>query len=323
MDRPLLEVENLKTYFFTKRGVVKAVDDISFSLDEKETIGLVGESGCGKTITALSLLRLVPEPAGRIVGGKIFLEGEDLLLKSEAEMRRIRGRKISIILQDPLTSLNPVYTIADQVGEVIRLHQHVKGRIVLERVIDTLKRVRIPAAADRVREYPHQMSGGMRQRVAGGIAISCYPSLLIADEPTTSLDVTTQAAYLRLLKGVQEETKAAMIFITHDLGIVARTCDRVCVMYMGRLVETGKVRDIWNSPRHPYTMALMKSIPHLEEKVERLYSIQGQIPSHFDMPSGCVFSPRCEIAYERCRQEFPSPVSVGDGHIVSCWRVQE
>ncbi len=323
MGKPLLEIKNLKTYFFTRRGLVKAVDDVSFSVAEKETIGLVGESGCGKTITALSVLRLVPEPAGRIVGGKILLDGEDLLQKSEAEMRKIRGSKVAIILQDPLTSLNPVYTIGDQVGEVIRLHQHIQGKAVLEKVIDTLKRVRIPAAAERVRDYPHQMSGGMRQRVAGGIAISCYPSVLIADEPTTSLDVTTQAAYLRLLEQIQEETKAAMIFITHDLGIVAKTCDKVCVMYMGRLVETGKVREIWNNPRHPYTIALMKSIPHLEEKVERLYSIQGQIPSHFDMPSGCVFNPRCDIADDRCRQEYPTSIDLGDGHIVSCWRVQE
>jgi oligopeptide/dipeptide ABC transporter ATP-binding protein len=265
----------------------------------------------------------VPEPAGRIVGGEILLEGENLLQKSEAEMRKIRGSKISMILQDPLTSLNPAYTIGDQVAEVIKLHQNVKGKAVLEKVIDALKRVRIPAAADRVRDYPHQMSGGMRQRVAGGIAISCYPSLLIADEPTTSLDVTTQAAYLRLLSQVQEETKAAMIFITHDLGIVAKSCDKVCVMYMGRLVETGKVREIWNNPRHPYSIALLKSIPRLEEKVKRLYSISGQIPSHFDIPSGCVFHPRCEIADEQCKGEFPPPVSVGEEHVVRCWRVQE
>ena len=323
MARALLEIENLKTYFFVKRGVVKAVDDVSFSVGEKETIGLVGESGCGKTMTVLSVLRLVPQPAGRIVGGKIFLDGEDLVQKSEAEMRKIRGRKVAIILQDPMTSLNPAYTIGNQVGEVIRLHQKVRGKAVLEKVIDVLKRVRIPAAAERVRDYPHQMSGGMRQRVVGGMAISCYPRLLIADEPTTSLDVTTQAAYLRLLKAIQEETKAAMIFITHDLGIVAKTCDKVCVMYMGKLVEKAAVREVWNNPRHPYTVALMKSIPHLEDKVDRLYSISGRIPSHFGLPEGCVFAPRCELADERCRQEYPPPVSVGDGHIVSCWRAQE
>jgi oligopeptide/dipeptide ABC transporter ATP-binding protein len=324
MDRPLLEVENLQTYFFTKRGLVKAVDDVTFSINERESMGIVGESGCGKTITCLSILRLVPEPAGKIVGGKIFLKGENLLEKSEAEMRKIRGSRISMILQDPLTSLNPAYTIGDQVSEVIKLHQNVKGKAaVLEKVIDSLKRVRIPAAAERVGDYPHQMSGGMRQRVAGGIAISCYPSLLIADEPTTSLDVTTQAAYLRLLKQVQEETKAAMIFITHDLGIVARSCDKVCVMYMGRLVETGKVREVWNNPRHPYSIALLKSIPHLEEKVSRLYSIEGAIPSHFDIPSGCVFHPRCEVADEHCKQEFPPPVTLAEGHVVRCWRVQE
>jgi len=323
MGRRLLEVQDLKTYFFTKRGVVKAVDGVSFSLDEQQAVGLVGESGCGKSITGLSILRLEPKPAGKIVGGKVLFEGEDLLQKSQAEMRRIRGRKISIIMQDPNISLNPAYTIGNQISEVIRLHQKIRGRAVLEEVIDSLKRVRIPAAETRVNDYPHQMSGGMRQRVSGAMALSCHPSLLIADEPTTALDVTTQAQYLELLKVVQQETKVAMIFITHDLGIVASMCDKICVMYMGKVVESGEVNDIWNNPRHPYTIALMKSIPQSDRKVERLYSVAGMVPSHFDLPQGCTFHPRCDRAINHCRQEYPHEVDLGSGHFVSCWTVQE
>jgi ABC-type dipeptide/oligopeptide/nickel transport system ATPase component len=260
MGSHLLEVDELKTYLFTKRGVIKAVDGVSFTVDTGETLGIVGESACGKSITCMSILRLEPKPAGRIVGGKILLEGEDLLKKSKEEMRKIRGKKISIILQDPNTSLNPAYTVGNQIGEVIRLHQKLRGKNVLEKVIDSLKRCRIPAASSRVSNYPHMMSGGMRQRVAGSIAISCYPSLLIADEPTTALDVTTQAQYLRLLKIVQEETRSAMIFITHDLGIVAKICDKVAVMYMGKIVENGPVKEIWDNPCHPYTIALLKAV---------------------------------------------------------------
>jgi oligopeptide/dipeptide ABC transporter ATP-binding protein len=323
MDRHLLEVHDLKTYLFTKRGVIKAVDGASFSVDAGETLGIVGESACGKTITCMSILRLEPKPAGRIVGGKILLEGEDLLKKSKAEMRKIRGKKISIILQDPNTSLNPAYTVGNQIGEVIRLHQKQKGKAVLEKIIDALKRCRIPAPASRVGNYPHMMSGGMRQRVAGAIAISCYPSLLIADEPTTALDVTTQAQYLRLLKIVQEEIQSAMIFITHDLGIVAKICDQVAVMYMGKIVEKGAVREIWNNPCHPYTIALMKSIPHLDRKIKKLYSIRGAVPSHFDLPRGCSFHPRCEWKIERCMEESPPAISVGDGHTARCWCVEE
>jgi oligopeptide/dipeptide ABC transporter ATP-binding protein len=271
----------------------------------------------------MSILRLEPKPAGRIVGGKILLEGEDLLKKSKEEMRKIRGKKISIILQDPNTSLNPAYTVGNQIGEVIRLHQKLRGKNVLEKVIDSLKRCRIPAASSRVSNYPHMMSGGMRQRVAGSIAISCYPSLLIADEPTTALDVTTQAQYLRLLKIVQEETRSAMIFITHDLGIVAKICDKVAVMYMGKIVENGPVKEIWDNPCHPYTIALLKSIPHLDRKVKKLYSIKGAVPSHFDLPRGCAFHPRCEWRIERCMKEPPTAVSVGDGHTARCWGVEE
>jgi oligopeptide/dipeptide ABC transporter ATP-binding protein len=321
MGAPLLKVENLRTHFFTKRGVIKAVDGVSFSVKERQTMGLVGESACGKSVTCMSILRLEPKPAGRIMGGRVLFNDEDLVLKSSAEMRKIRGRKISIILQDPNTSLNPAYTIGNQVGEVIRLHQQIRGKSVIERVIDALKRCRIPSPDMRVHDYPHMMSGGMRQRVAGAIAISCNPSILIADEPTTALDVTTQAQYLRLLKQVQEETGAAMIFVTHDLGIVARICDTVAVMYMGKIVEKGTVRDIWNKPCHPYTIALMKSIPVLNRKVKRLSAIEGRVPSHFDLPQGCSFAPRCKKAKDRCFEEAPHEEPVSENHSVRCWYV--
>jgi oligopeptide/dipeptide ABC transporter ATP-binding protein len=323
MAKLLLKVEDLRTHFFTSRGVVKAVDGVSFSLDEQQTLGLVGESGCGKTVTGLSILRLEPKPAGKIVGGRILFEGKDLLQLSESEMRKIRGRKISIIMQDPNTSLNPAYTVGNQIGEVIRLHRKLKGRAVLEQVIDSLKRVQIPAAESRVRYYPHQLSGGMKQRVVGAMAISCLPSLIIADEPTTALDVTTQVQYLDLLSKVQEETKVAMIFITHDLGIVASMCHRVCVMYIGKIVESGEVNDIWNNPCHPYTRALIDSIPQLDRKVERLGSIRGRVPSSFDLPSGCTFHPRCDQAVDQCRQEYPPVINIHGEHFASCWRAQD
>jgi oligopeptide/dipeptide ABC transporter ATP-binding protein len=324
MDSRILEVKDLKTYFSLKRGIVKAVDGVSFSLDKGQSIGLVGESGCGKTITAMSIMRLEPKPAGKIVGGEIIFEGEDLVKKSEAQMRKIRGRKISIIMQDPMTSLNPAYTIGNQIAEAVKLHTEIKGRhAVRDRVIEVLEQVRIPAASSRINDFPHQMSGGMRQRVVGAMAIACRPSLLIADEPTTSLDVTTQAQYLRLLKQIQQETGVSMIFITHDLGIVLKMCDSVCVMYMGKVIEAAKVRELWNNPRHPYTIALMKSVPKIETKVGVLYSIEGMVPSLLDMPKGCSFHPRCEKATERCRQEYPPQEKIGDEHFVSCWTAQE
>lgn len=319
MRQNLLEVQNLRTYFFTRRGVVKAVDGVSFSVREGETLGLVGESGCGKSITCFSLLRLVPEPAGKIVGGRILLEGEDILLKSGAEMRRIRGKKISIIFQDPLTSLNPAYSVGDQVGEAIAIHQKAKGRTLVQRVIEALRLVQIPAAEVRLHDYPHQLSGGMRQRVAGAIALSCQPCLLIADEPTTCLDLTIQAQYLKLLKELQQESKAAMIFVTHDFGIVARMCDRVAVMYAGKIVETAATRELFNNPRHPYTIALMGCLPRLEVEQERLVTIGGQPPHLIDLPKGCSFAPRCPRSKEICWQQYPDEVPAGDGHFVSCW----
>ncbi|HSX78976.1 MAG TPA: ABC transporter ATP-binding protein, partial [Candidatus Saccharimonadia bacterium] len=261
---PLLIVEDLQTYFYTRRGVVKAVDGVSFTLNAGETLALVGESGSGKSVTCLSLVRLVPEPAGRIVGGKVLFGGEDLLRKSPTEMRRVRGKHIAMVLQDPMTSLNPALTIGVQVAEVVRLHQGVRGATLRARVLEALTRLRIPGAAARLRHYPHQLSGGTRQRVSSAIATSCVPRLLIADEPTTSLDVTIQAQYLDLLKEVQEQTGVAIILVTHDFGIVAANADRVAVMYAGRIVEMGSTLQVFDVPSHPYTQALLRCLPGVE-----------------------------------------------------------
>jgi oligopeptide/dipeptide ABC transporter ATP-binding protein len=322
-DATLLDVEYLKTYFFTRRGIVKAVDGVSFSLKRNETLGLVGESGCGKTITVLSILRLVPQPAARIVGGKIIFDGEDLLSKSEREMRAYRGKRLSMILQDPMTSLNPVFTIGNQIAEAIIINQKVHGPSLWEKVKEMLNLVRIPAPEVRMHSYPHQMSGGMRQRVVGAIALSCQPHLLIADEPTTSLDVTIQSQYLRLLKEIQQRFQVSMIFITHDLGIVAQMCDRVAVMYAGKIVESAEVRELFNSPAHPYTVSLMKSLPKLETRVRRLFAIGGQPPSLLNLPEGCSFSPRCPQRDERCERQYPPQATIAEGHTASCWRLRE
>jgi oligopeptide/dipeptide ABC transporter ATP-binding protein len=318
----ILEVDDLHTYCFTRFGVVKAVDGVSFSLREGEALGIVGESGCGKTMTALSLLKLLPRPVARIVKGSITLHGDNLVEKSEKEMRAIRGRRISMILQDPQTSLNPVFSIGNQLIEAIQIHHDDRRKSLVRRAIDGLKQVRVAAPERRVDDYPHQMSGGMKQRVVGAIAISCEPKVIIADEPTTSLDVTIQAQYLRLLREIQEQTNLALIFITHDFGIVAKMCDRVMVMYAGRVVESGPVREIFNRPSHPYTQALLSSVPTMEDDVERLYSIGGQPPALWDLPTGCRFAARCEYADDRCRQEYPPAVRVAEGHTASCWRVK-
>ncbi|MBI2090880.1 MAG: ABC transporter ATP-binding protein [Deltaproteobacteria bacterium] len=321
MTQPLLQVENLRTYFLSRWGTVKAVDGVSFSVHPGETLGLVGESGCGKSVTCLSILRLVPQPAGKIVGGRVLWEGEDLLKKSEVEMRRIRGGCISMILQDPMTSLNPVFSIGDQVAEGIAIHRRLKGKTLWQKTAEVLGLVRISSAKARLRDYPHQFSGGMRQRVVGAISLACEPRLLIADEPTTSLDVTIQLQYLNLLKEIQRRSGVAMIFVTHDFGIVAKTCDRVAVMYAGRIVEIASVRDLFSRPAHPYTRALLDSIPNLEEQVDRLYSIEGQPPALHSLPPGCAFAPRCPYATRRCDHEYPPEVSLNSGHMALCWRV--
>jgi oligopeptide/dipeptide ABC transporter ATP-binding protein len=318
----LLDVRDLHTYLHTRWGVVKAVDGVSFSVREGETLGLVGESGSGKTMTALSVLRLVPQPAGRIVKGQILLEGEDLVTKSESQMRKVRGHRISMILQDPQTSLNPVFTAGDQLVEALRV-QHAEGRANLwQRAEDALRRVRVAAPEQRMRDYPHQMSGGMKQRVVGAIALAGEPRVLIADEPTTALDATIQLQYLTLLKDIQSRTRLAMLFITHDFGIVARMCDRVAVMYAGRIVESGPVRALFRTPRHPYTEALMASVPRMDANVGRLPSIEGQPPALHRLPAGCRFAARCRYAEDRCRREYPPTFPVGPAHEAACWRAE-
>ena len=322
-SKVILEVEDLHTYFFNRDSTVKAVDGVSFYLREGETLGIVGESGCGKTMTALSLLRLVPPPAGKIIQGQIRLNGEDILQKSDDEMRQIRGRQISMILQDPQTSLNPVFTIGNQLMEALGMARREGRKNMVTRAVDALRGVNVAAPERRLEDFPHQMSGGMKQRVVGAIALSCEPGVIIADEPTTALDVTIQLQYLRLLKEIQAETGLAIIFITHDFGVVARMCDRVAVMYAGRVVENGPVRDIFNSPSHPYTRALIDSVPKLEERTERLYSIEGQPPLLSNLPEGCRFAERCEFARERCLGEYPLSYTIREGHTADCWRLDE
>ena len=319
----ILEVEDLHTYFFNRGSTVKAVDGVSFFLRQGETLGIVGESGCGKTMTALSLLRLVPQPAGKIVSGAIRLNGDDLLQKSDDEMRQIRGRQISMILQDPQTSLNPVFTIGNQLMEALGMARKEARKNMLTRAVDALRNVNVAAPERRLEDFPHQMSGGMKQRVVGAIALSCEPGVIIADEPTTALDVTIQLQYLRLLKDIQAETGLAIIFITHDFGVVARMCDRVAVMYAGRVVENGPVREIFNEPSHPYTRALIDSVPKLEERTERLYSIEGQPPLLSNLPEGCRFADRCEFVRDRCLAEYPNSYTVSEGHTADCWRMDE
>ena len=320
MAQPVLELKQLQTYFFSAQGtrIVKAVDGVSFTLNEGETLGIVGESGSGKTVTSMSILRLLPA-AARIVGGEILFQGENLLTKSEGEMRQLRGSQLTMILQDPMMSLNPLFTIGEQIAEPLRVHRRMGGSRLLERIKDLLRGVRIPSPEVRLREYPHQMSGGMRQRIVGAIGISCEPRLLIADEPTTSLDVTIQAQYLNLLKDIQKQSRLAMIFITHNIGIVAKMYDDVGVMYAGKLVERAQVRAIFNHPAHPYTEALLHAVPSLTERSERLWSIEGQPPDLANPPAGCPFNPRCPKAEDRCRREVPPEFQVGENHYTRCW----
>ena len=318
MSETVLRVEDLRTHFFTRSGVVKAVDGVSFSVRRGETLGIVGESGSGKSVTALSILRMVAAPAGKIVGGRILLRGDDLLAKSEKEMVRIRGARISMILQDPMTSLDPLFTIGDQLAEPIRIHQKDQATHVMVRVREMLRLVKIPSPETRVNDYPHQMSGGMRQRIVGAIALACQPELLIADEPTTSLDVTIQAQFIALLRELQQTLGLAMIIITHDFGIVAKICHRVAVMYAGRIVETANVATLLKRPAHPYTIALLKALPRLGVEVERLDTIGGQPPDLRHLPKGCSFAPRCSRVMDICRVEYPPQRELGDAHSSCC-----
>jgi oligopeptide/dipeptide ABC transporter ATP-binding protein len=319
-SRPLLELQNLSTHYVSAQGtrVVRAVDEVSLRINAGETLGIVGESGSGKSTLALTILRILP-PAARIVSGRMLFEGEDLLLKSDEEMRRVRGKRIAMILQDPMASLNPLFTIGDQVAETLRVHEGVSRASAWNRARELLKAVRIPSPETRVTQYPHEMSGGMRQRIVGAIGISCEPRLLIADEPTTSLDLTIQAQYLALLRDLQREHGLALIFITHNLGIVAKMCNQLAVMYAGRVVESGPVSQIFNNPTHPYTEALLSSIPRMSDNRQRLTAIDGQPPDLSALPPGCSFAPRCPQVFDRCRGQAPPAFSTTLGRNARCW----
>jgi len=320
-DNLLLKIRNLQTYFYTDDGVAKAVDGVDLELVEGGTLGVVGESGCGKSVTALSIMRLIPDPPGKIIQGKILFNRKDLLALSEAEMRKIRGRSISMIFQEPMTSLNPVFQIGDQISEVLTLHEGLSKKEAWNRSIEMLKMVGIPAAERRVTEYPHQLSGGMRQRAMIAMALACSPKLMIADEPTTALDVTIQAQILELINRLQREKAMSVILITHNLGVIAETAQMVAVMYAGRVVEYTDVRTLFATPQHPYTQGLLKSIPRLDQdhaKKAKLEAIPGLVPSLLDLPPGCKFSNRCKYVFEKCNQEPPLE-EVSSGHFVRCW----
>jgi peptide/nickel transport system ATP-binding protein len=323
----VLDVKNLQTVFFTNSGLFRAVDDVSFSVRRGETLAIVGESGCGKSVSALSIMRLVPDPPGRIVGGSVKLEGTDLLGLDEAQMRQVRGNRISMIFQEPMTSLNPVMRIGDQITEAVRLHRDMTRRQAWEQAVEMLRLVRIPEPARRALEYPHQLSGGMRQRAMIAMALACRPALLIADEPTTALDVTIQAQILALVLDLQQELGMGLILITHDLGVVAQTAQRVIVMYAGRKVEEADVETLFADPRHPYTRGLMASIPAVpsfQGKADaRLTEIPGTVPSLISLPEGCAFAPRCSLAIARCREAYPPLQDWGGGHWAACWRAAE
>ena len=327
--KTVLEVEGLKTYFFVRQGVVKAVDDMSFTLDAGEKLAIVGESGCGKSMTALSILRLVPDPPGRIVAGSVRLDGRDLLTLPDADMRHVRGNQISMIFQEPMTSLNPVWSIGRQISEAVMLHQNVSRHDAFDKAVDMLKLVKIPEPARRAREYPHQLSGGMRQRAMTAMALACNPHVLLADEPTTALDVTIQAQILDLILELQERLGTAVVLITHDLGVVAETAQRVIVMYGGKKVEEASVEDIFESPLHPYTQGLLAAVPHLaamsgiEPGHNRLKEIPGIVPALVNLPKGCTFAPRCPHASDMCRNEFPPYEMRRPGHGVACWHADK
>jgi peptide/nickel transport system ATP-binding protein len=323
----VLDVKGLQTVFFTNSGLFRAVDNLSFHVSRGETLAIVGESGCGKSVSALSIMRLVPNPPGRIVGGSIMLEGTDLLALDEARMREIRGNRLSMIFQEPMTSLNPVIRIGDQISEAVRLHREMTAKQAWAQAVEMLRLVRIPEPARRAQEYPHQLSGGMRQRAMIAMALACRPALLIADEPTTALDVTIQAQILALVLDLQKELGMGLILITHDLGVVAQTAQRVIVMYAGRKVEEADVDTLFADPRHPYTRGLMASIPGVptqRDKAEaRLNEIPGTVPSLTNLPAGCAFAPRCKLAIDKCRAEYPPLREFGAAHLAACWRAEE
>ena len=325
----ILQIEDLQTHFFTAVGTVRAVDGVSYSLKAGETLGVVGESGCGKSVTALSILRLVANPPGRIVGGAVRFEGRNLLEVSEPEMERIRGNEISMIFQEPMTSLNPLYTVGKQIAEAVALHQGLSKRDAWDRAVEMLKRVSIPEPERRANAYPHQLSGGMRQRVMIAMALSCNPKVLIADEPTTALDVTIQAQILDLMRELQETFGTAIILITHDMGVVAENADRVVVMYAGRKVEETSAERLFDNPGHPYTRGLLASIPHLDTAAHsdarraRLNEIKGMVPSLFNLPQGCSFAPRCGLASDRCREVRPPLEEQRPGHWIACWHADK
>jgi oligopeptide/dipeptide ABC transporter ATP-binding protein len=317
---PLLEVRDLRTSFATEGGEMRAVDGVSFAIRPETTLGLVGESGCGKSVTALSIMGLVPQPPGRIAGGEIVFEGEDLLRLSPSRLRDLRGNEIAMIFQEPMTSLNPAFTVGDQIAEALERHRGLSRAEAMARAVELLGRVRIPSPESRAHDYPHKLSGGMRQRVMIAMALACDPKLLIADEPTTALDVTIQAQILELLRRLRAETGMAVLLITHDLGVVAELADEVAVMYLGRIVEKAPVRALFETPHHPYTIGLLGSIPKLHEKETRLAAIEGMVPSPLAPPDGCRFNPRCPFAVERCRREEPPLLELAPGHVAACWR---
>ena len=320
METSLLAIENLITSFHTDRGVVRAVDGLNFNVRAGETVGLVGESGCGKSVTSLSILRLIPTPPGVIsTDSKVKFKGQNILELKESAMRKLRGNSISMIFQEPMTSLNPVFTIGDQIGEVFRIHQGMNRRDAKAKSIEMLRLVKIPAPEKRVDEYPHQLSGGMRQRIMIAMALACRPELLIADEPTTALDVTIQAQILELMEQLQNELNMAILLITHDLGVVAEVCKYVIVMYAGRIAEEGPVGEIFKSPGHPYTIGLLQSIPRLGKKTDMLPTIEGSVPSLTNLPTGCRFQDRCPHVHQKCRQVEPPLISLTEGHRAACW----
>lgn len=319
MNEKVLEVKNLKTYFYTDEGEIPAVDGVDFSLERGETLAIVGESGCGKSVTSLSILRLIATPPGKIVDGEILYNGRDILKLSEKEMRSVRGNDISMIFQEPMTSLNPVFTVGKQIMESLIYHQNMTKEQARERAIEMLRLVDIPNPEKCINNYPHNLSGGMRQRVMIAMALACNPKVLIADEPTTALDVTIQAQILKLMAELQKKTETGIILITHDLGIVAQIARNVMVMYAGEAVEYADVRSIFKDPRHPYTIGLLKSIPSIHEAQDELYTIKGMVPSPKNLPKGCLFAPRCEYATERCLQERPPLVDIGEGRKLRCW----